>query len=175
MGLTATAHLFAYSGGDTMGRKSKYDELCLPRLSDIKQWVSAGATDKEVAEALGISYTTLCEYKRRYPVFSDAFTRGRKQVCIEIKAALLKKAIGFEYQEKRQNIRKGDDGESVTFTEITTRYCVPSETAAAMLLRNYDNDWRDGDDISTKFKQQELELKKRIAEANNWLLDEGEK
>ena len=80
----------------------------------------------------------------------------------EVNSERLSKAI------KSGRIRKNEDGESVQFTEITTKYCVPSETAAAMLLRNYDPEWRDSDDISVQFRKQEQELKRKIAEANNW-------
>ena len=151
-----------------MARPSLYDECVKPHLQDINKWAASGATDKEIADALGVSVSALYTYKQKYPELKRAFARGRVAVCCDIKAALLKKATGFEYQEKRQNIRKNENGENVQFTEITTRYCVPSETAAAMLLRNYDPEWRDNDDISNKFRQQEHELKRKIAESNNW-------
>lgn len=152
-----------------MARPSLYDELVKPHLNEIRSWAASGATDKEIADALGVSTSALYTYKGKYPELKRAFARGRVAVCCDIKAALYKKAVGFEYQEKRQNIRKNEDGESVQFTEITTKYCVPSETAAAMLLRNYDPEWSDSDDISRKFRQQEHELKSKIANANNWL------
>ena len=154
-----------------MGRKSKYDEFCAPHIEDIKKWVSAGATDEEVANALGISVTSIYEYKKKYPKFAAAFARGRQQVVIEIKAALLKKALGFEYEEEKRVGRKDKDGENIILVEKYKRYCVPSETAAAMLLRNYDNEWRDNDKATAEIKKQETDLRKAIAEANNFDLN----
>ena len=154
-----------------MARPSKYAECVKPHIDKIKEWVSAGATDKEIADALGISVSTLCEYKKKYSEFSTAFARGRQNVVLDIKAALLKKALGFEYQEKKQYIKKDEDGEAVTYTEITTRYSPPSETAGAMLLRNYTDDWKDKDSITTRLKQQEQELKKAVAKSTNFDLD----
>lgn len=156
-----------------MARPSKYDIEIKPHLDEIRKAVEAGATMEEIGKAFGISVSTLYKYKAEKKEFSDAFARGREKVIFEIKAALLKKALGYEYQEKKQYIKKDESGENVTYTEITTRHQPPSETAGAMLLRNYDKDWLDKDAISTAMKQQELELRKAIAESNNFDLDFG--
>lgn len=156
-----------------MARPSKYDTEIKPHLDEIRKAVEAGATIEEIAQAFGISASTIYKYKAEKKEFSDAFARGRARVIFDIKAALLKKALGYEYQEKKQYIKKDESGENVTYTEITTRHQPPSETAGAMLLRNYDKDWLDKDAISTAMKQQELELRKAIAESTNFDLDLG--
>lgn len=154
-----------------MGRKSKYDEYCAPHIENIKKWTAAGATDEEIATALGISMTSLYEYKKKYPIFANAFAQGRQQVVIDIKGALLKKALGFKYQEQKKVGRKDKNGENIVLIETYERYCVPSETAAAMLLRNYDETWRDNDYASAEIRKQETDLRKAIAEANNFDLE----
>lgn len=155
-----------------VGRPSKYETHVKPYLADIKKWTASGATDKEIADALDIALSTLSDYKTKYPELSDAFARGRVNVVLNIKAALLKKALGFNYEEKKQYIKQDvDTGDKTQYTEITTRYCVPSETAAAMLLRNYDSEWSDRDSISNEFRRQEAELRKQIAAANNFDLE----
>lgn len=157
-----------------MGRPSKYDTEIKPHLDDIRKAVEAGATDREIATAFGISLSSIYKYKAEKKEFSDAFARGRQKVIFDIKAALLKKAMGYEYQEKKQYIKKDESGENVTYTEITTRHQPPSETAGAMLLRNYDNTWLDKDTTTTELRKQEMELKKAIAESNNFDLDLGD-
>lgn len=154
-----------------MGRPSKYETHVKPYISDIKKWTASGATDKEIADALGIALSTLSAYKTQYLELSDAFARGRVNVVLNIKAALLKKALGFNYEEKKQYIKADEKGDKSQYTEITTKYCVPSETAGAMLLRNYDPEWNDRDSISNEMRRQELELRKKIAAANNFDLD----
>lgn len=153
------------------GRKNKYDTHIAPHLEQIKTAVKNGATVKEIAEALGVAESTLNKYKAEKTELSAAFTCGRANIVIEIRAALLKKALGYEYQEKKQYIRKDEEGESVTYTEITTKHQPPSETAGAMLLRNYDENWIDKDSITTQLKQQEFELRKAIADSNNFDLE----
>lgn len=153
------------------GRKSKYDEFVAPHLEQIKKAVSAGATDAEIADSIGISVSTLIEYKKKYPEFQQAFARGREQVVFEIKAALLKKALGFNYDEEKRTGRKDKNGENIILVEKFTRYCPPSETAAGMLLRNYDKEWLDSDKTSIDLRKQEHDLRKAIAESNNFDLN----
>lgn len=156
------------------GRKSKYDEYVAPHLNKVKEWIAGGATDKEVADALGIGVSTLNEYKKKYSEFRDAFTRGREIVCIEIKAALLKKALGFNYEEEKRTGRKDKNGESIVLVEKYKRYCPPSETAAGMLLRNYDKEWRDTDNNSVELRRQEHALRAAIADAEHLDLNLGD-
>lgn len=148
------------------GRKNAYDTHIAPNLDKIREAVKGGATVEEIAKALNIAESTLYKYKDEKTELSEAFACGRANIVIQIRGALLKKALGYEYQEKKQYIKKDEDGEQVTYTEITTKHQPPSETAGAMLLRNYDDNWRDKDSITTQFKQQELDLKKAIAEDN---------
>lgn len=151
-----------------MARPSKYDTEIKPYLKEIKEAVQNGATVEEIAKAFNIAVSTLHKYKAEKKELKDAFTRGRAKVVIDIKGALLKKALGFEYTEQKTVGKKDKDGENVVLVEKYKRYSPPSETAAAMLLRNYDKEWIDRDNVSTELKRQEMELKKAVAEANNF-------
>ena len=154
-----------------MARPSKYDTEIKPHLDEIREAVAAGATDKEIAKAFGIAESTIYKYKKTKKEFSQAFMRGREKVVIEIKAALLKKALGFEYEEEKRVGKKDKNGENIILIERYKRQSLPSETAAAMLLRNYDENWRDNDNGTAKIRQQEADLRKAIAEANNFDLN----
>lgn len=154
-----------------MGRPSKYETEVKPHLDEIRKAVESGATDKEIADAFGLAVSTIYEYKKKYKEFSKAFARGRKRVVFEIKAALLKKALGFEYEEEKRVGKKDKDGDNIVLIEQYKRYCAPSEQAAAMLLRNYDANWRDNDKASAEIRKQETDLRKAIAEANNFDLN----
>lgn len=154
-----------------MARPTKYDKEIKPYLDEIKAAVEAGATIEEISTAFNVAQSTIYKYKKEIKEFSEIFVRGRARIVFEIKAALLKKAVGFQYEEKKQYITQDENGNVKKHTEVLTRYCPPSETAAAMLLRNYADDWLDRDSISTEMKKQELELKKAIAESNNFDLN----
>lgn len=154
-----------------VGRKSKYDTHIKPHLKEIEAAVKNGATVKEIADALGIVESTLYKYKSEKTELAAAFACGRAKIVIDIRAALLKKATGFTYKEEKVVARKDAEGENVVCVETYTKYQPPSETAAAMLLRNYDDEWLDKDNTTTKLKQQEYELRKAIAESNNFELE----
>lgn len=151
--------------------RSKYKTHVEPNLKQIEEWVKQGATDEEIAKALGIGVRTMAEYKNKYEPLRQAFTHARTHVIIEIKAALLKKALGFEYEEERRIGKKDKNGENIITVEKYKRYCPPSETAAAMLLRNYDETWSDSDNATAKLKKQAQDLKQAIAETNFDLID----
>lgn len=154
-----------------MGRPSRYKSEIEPHLNEIQKAVESGATDQEIATAFNMAVSTIYEYKRKYPKFKEAFTRGRARVVFDIKSALLKKALGFEYKEEKVVARTDKDGENIVSVETYKRYCVPSETAAAMLLRNYDEKWRDNDKASAELKKQEAGLREAIAKATNFDLE----
>lgn len=157
-----------------MGRPSRYDTEIKPHIDEIKAAVESGATVEEIAKAFGIAASTLYKYKAEKKELSEAFARGREKIVFDIKAALLKKALGFEYQEEKKVGRKDKNGEQIVLVEKYKRYCVPSETAANMLLRNYDKEWLDRDNESAEMRRQEFELRKAIAESNNFDLDLGD-
>lgn len=148
------------------GRKSAYDTHIAPNLDKIREWVKGGATVKEIAKALNVAESTLHKYMAEKTELAEAFACGRANIVIQIRAALLKKALGYTYEEKKQYMKKDASGEKVTYTEITTKHQPASETAGAMLLRNYDESWLDKDSTTTQLKQQELELRKAIAKDN---------
>lgn len=152
------------------GRKPKYADYVKPRLDEIKTWAAAGATEKEISAALGVSVSTFCEYKLKYPELSESLRAGRQTVVLNIKAALYKRALGFNYEEKI-----GTNKDGVIQTQVFQKYAPPDTTAAAMLLRNYSDGWRDKDKQTADFKAQEIEIKKALAESNNFDVDFGGK
>lgn len=153
------------------GRKPVYDTKIAPHLKEIETAVKNGATVAEVAASLGIAESTLNKYKAEKKELSAAFACGRAHIVIQIRGALLKKALGFNYTEEKKIGRKDADGENIVAIETYKKYCPPSETAAAMLLRNYDDSWTDKDSATTELKKQEFELRKAIADSNNFDLD----
>lgn len=175
-----------------MGRKSKYETDVKVRFKEIKKWLESGATEKEIARNLGIAMSTFSDYKNKFSEFSEFLKNNRKQPVEEIKAAMLKRALGFEYTEKKttkQKIELPDELKDMLEnygvdiakiqrpilikTEETIKNALPSETAGLILLKHWDKDkngkakWT-GDPASLEIKKEELKLKKEQAENNNW-------
>lgn len=148
-----------------MARPSKYESDVKPRFQEIKEWLKIGATDKEVAENLGINKATLCEYKKRFPEFNELIKSARKIPVQDIKAALFKRAIGFTYTEKKV-IESEKNGRTV---ETYTKAALPDPASAMILLKHWDteNEWTQ-DPASLRLKKQEFELKKKHIESEVW-------
>ncbi len=149
------------------GRPSIYDEAVKPYLKEIKKWAETGATLQEIADALGIAKSTLCDYKNKYSELSNAIKKSRKIAVLEIKASLFKKAKGYDYKESEKHIKKSSKGEEVTFVKETTKHQPPSEAAANMLLKNWDKTWKQNDVFTNDLKEQELKLREIQINNNN--------
>ena len=149
------------------GRKSKYETHVKPRLKEIEEWVANDVPDEQIAKNLHIHIATLYKYRDEFNELNECYARARVKLVADIKGALLKKALGFNYEEEKKVGKKDKNGENIVLVEKYTRYSPPSETAAAMLLRNYDPEWRDTDSATAELRKQAQELKKAIAETNN--------
>jgi len=78
------------------GRKSKYNED-FPLLAE--GFAREGLNDKEIAAKLGVNVATYYEYQNKYPEFLEALKRGKGPVDTKVENALLKRALGFTYEE----------------------------------------------------------------------------
>ena len=149
------------------GRNGKYETHVKPFFDKIDQLLNKGASEKQVAEALGISYASFNNYKRDFPELNELCSKPRTELIDELRSALVKKALGFTYEEKKQYITEDEDGKKRKHTEITTKQALPDTTAIFGALNIYDPDYVK-DKKQHELKQQELELRKMIAETKDW-------
>lgn len=154
------------------GRPEKYEDRVKPFFAQIRKWAEQGASEKQIAKELGIAYSTFREYKKRYPAFSALLKeKDTGPLVEELRSALVKKAIGFEYKEKKEYVRTDPDtGKPTKYVEITTKYSAPDTTAIFGALNLYDKDYV-RDKANHDLKKQDLELRKALAKANNFDLD----
>jgi hypothetical protein len=149
------------------GRKSLYDTVIKPRINEIKRWLQNGATEKQVCDALGISHDTFYKYKRENAEFCEIIKNSRQNLVDELRGALVKRALGFEYTEKKHYI-KNEDGKTIEYIEETTKPALPDVAALNLCLKNYDPDNWANDPQLLKLRRDELELRKQIADSNDW-------
>lgn len=155
-----------------MGRKSKYEEYVEPHLDKIRDWRKVGGTIENICDALDISKTSWHEYEKKYPAFADAIKKGAVEYCLDLRGELAKLATKHTLETKKQYIRQDmETGHKTQYTEITTKEVDADIAAINLLLKNLDKDNWSNDPQNLSLRQQELELRKKIAEANNWFDD----
>lgn len=116
--------------------KSKYFTHVEPKLILVEGWARNGLTDEQIAKNLGIAYSTFREYKNKYSALSAALKKGKEVVDYEVENALLKRALGYEYDEITY-----ENGEEV---KRVTKQVAPDTTAQIFWLKNRKPDkWRD--------------------------------
>ena len=74
--------------------KSKADEwLEQDKLTLLEGWARNGLTDEQIANNIGISRSTLFEWRKNNQDISNALKKGKEVVDIEVENALLKSAL----------------------------------------------------------------------------------
>lgn len=123
------------------GRRGKYEEwLTKEGLLKIEGWARDGLTDEQIAQNMGISRSTLNEWKNKYQDISDTLKRGKEVVDLQVENALLKRALGYSYEEV--TFEYGEEVKRVR------KEVVPDTTAQIFWLKNRRPDkWRDKQDI----------------------------
>lgn len=117
--------------------ESKYNDYVKPFHQDITKWIGEGVSEEEVCRRLGVSSSTFLKYKKRYPLLKKAVIKGRQRIKRNVVSALIKKCLGFHYEEEREVIEKGK-----IVTLKTTRYAPPDFMSIAFYLINrYSQEW----------------------------------
>lgn len=130
--------------------KSKYETHVLPKLIEIEGWARDGLTDEQIAKNLGISKDTFYKYKTAYADFSDSLKRGKEVVDREVENALLKRALGYSYNEVTQELVEDEVTRETKLkvTKVVTKEVAPDTTAQIFWLKNRKPaEWRDKKEV----------------------------
>ena len=120
-----------------MPRPSEAEEwLTEEGLLLIEGWARDGLTNEQIAENIGITAKTLYEWQNKYSEFREALKRGKEVVDRMVENALLKAALGYEYEEEVID-NKGRK-------HTVRKYEKPNTTALIFWLKNRKpKEWRD--------------------------------
>ena len=120
----------------TIGKvTNKYDRLIKPKLEQVEEWSSRGMTQKDMAKALGVGYTSFRNYKEEYPELQEAIDRGQISAVQEVEGALFKRAIGYEYEEETEEL-KNIDGKKTAFKRKVKKHQAGDTLAMMYYLNN---------------------------------------
>ena len=127
-----------------IGRKGTYDEwLTDDGLLQIEGWARDGLTNDQIAHNIGISGRSFAEWISRFSSISSALKKGKAPVDLEVENALLKRALGYEYEETVTEIYKDPDGVERQHIRKNKRHMPADVTAQIYWLNNRRPDrWR---------------------------------
>lgn len=168
------------------GRKPLYETHVKPYFSMISEMCRT-MNETQIAEALGVGASTFQYYKTQYPELKECLKKGRQNLVADLRSALIKKAIGYEYTEKKVTTEKVDWPDelyntlldagfsaneiaksTLVKTEICHKYMSPDVAAINLALKNYDKDNWANDPQMLEIRKRELELRKQQIENNSW-------
>ena len=144
-------------------RPNKYHTHVEPYLKDISEWALT-MTEAQICECLGVSKDSFIRYKREHSELCDALQKGRKKLVKELRSALIKRAMGFQYEERRRVLKNGE----VISEVVVTRTCPPDVGALHLALKNYDRDCWSNDWQHYDLRLQELALQEKRIDNGEW-------
>lgn len=124
--------------------QAKYQEWLEPdSLLKLEAWARDGLIDEQIAKNIGITARTLYEWKKKYIPIAQSLKRGKEVVDIEVENALLKRALGYDYEETEITTQEIDG--VVTKKKRTIKKHIPADTTAQIfwLKNRKPNEWRD--------------------------------
>lgn len=166
MSQPATNGSEAVDKGEALGgRPTKYEGEKTDKVA--ARMALIGATERDIAMALGIDTSTLWRWKREHDTFCNALTVDKAVYDDRVERSLAQRALGYEIEEEKVYFPSG----SKEPVKVSVKKHVPaSDTAAIFWLKNRRPDmWRDRQDLNLQVNDgmQQItteDLEKRLME-----------
>lgn len=126
------------------GRPSKYDPKSTPKIAYAM--ALAGRTDRQIADFLEISESTLNKWKLDYPVFSESLKAGKEEPDNLVERSLFERATGY-VNKNAVKVFMPAGAEKPVYAPYV-EHIAPDVTAQIFWLKNRRPDrWRDKQEI----------------------------
>lgn len=145
------------------GQPNKYKKNVEPHLDEIPD-MATYMTEKQIAQTLGVAYSSFRTYKSKYPALVDALKKGRKELVKDLRSILIKRAKGFTYEESKEIIEDG----AIIREERYHKASLPDVASLNLLLKNYDSENWANDPQMLALRKEEIELQKLKLEEARW-------
>ena len=126
-----------------MAAQPKYNNL----YHDDWAWSLAamGATNEEIANAMGISKRTIIRWAKEHESFGKALAEGKGVSDAKVIRSLYQRATGYDYVEEKKIVEYDKDGNvKPVRVEKTNKHVPPDVGAQCFWLKNRQRDrWAD--------------------------------
>ncbi len=160
------------------GSMSSVEEIIETNLKLIESMVRDNKTNKEIAETLGISYSSFKRYKNQNVSLKDLMAQCKDEKSEEVEKALFENCTGYYYDDevavKVKEETLADDGETILSKERVVvkklrKYSRPDFAAQKYWLNNMKkNKWKDdphgvsNNNKLTNIKVKEAKIKEKL-------------
>lgn len=127
----------------------------------LSSWAKDGLTDEQIAKKIGISRSTLAEWKKRYPDISDTLKKSKEVADAVVEDSLYKRAVGYRYDEVTyERVKNAKTGEfEKVETKRVTKEVQPDVAAQIFWLKNRRPDkWKDRIDAAVTMEDQKTDM-----------------
>lgn len=156
---------FDYIAGGVVAKYEKWLEK--ENLFLVSNWAKDGLTDEQIAKKIGISTSTLYEWKKKYSEFSEALKKGKEIIDYQVQNMLLQKALGMKKTVKKafkvKDIKYRDgkrisEKENIVYAEEEI-YIPPDTTAQIFWLKKRRPDvWGDKPAFEEKAEDTQINI-----------------
>lgn len=109
----------------------------------LEGWARDGLTEEQISKNMGINVRTLSRYKNEFNPICQALKSGKEVIDIQVENALLKRALGYKYEEVKTVIEQDAMGRDKKRIEKTTKEVQPDVAAQIFWLKNRKREqWR---------------------------------
>lgn len=147
--------------------KGKYAEWLTPEgLLKIEGWARDGLIDKDIAKQMGVSYSTLREWRDKYPALSAALKKNKEIADRNVESSLYERALGGTHEVKK-NIKvkctyydeQGRKCEKEEIKTVLDEVYTPGDTTAQIFwLKNRKPEmWKDKQIVEAEVGVMKLE------------------
>ena len=127
------------------GRPSKFSDDLIPIIETMAK---LGATDKQMAQAIGVTEQTFNNWKTSKPGFFESLKSAKDEADEKVEQSLYRLATGYEYDaEKPMTVGIGPGFSKIEIAKYKETV-QPSPTAIIFWLKNRRQDrWRDKQEL----------------------------
>lgn len=121
----------------------------------VAGWAQEGLSEEQIAKCMGISRSTLSEWKKRFPDIADNLKKSKQLADVKVENALFKRAVGYAYDEITYERKRDPTTGEYKKIEVkrVTKEVQPDVAAQIFWLKNRRPErWKDRiqADISTE-------------------------
>ena len=141
-----------------IGRKGRFEEwLTDDGITRLTGWARDGLTNIQIAANMGIAERTFTEWIARFPAIDAALKKGKEPVDIQVENALLKRALGYDYEETITEIEDLGGGKTKKHVRKVVKHVPPDTTAQIFWLKNRKpKQWRDKTEQAVSIETEDL-------------------